>query len=131
MKKKVLVIDDEELLVKTFARLLERLKYDVLIATRPEDAIAMAEEESFDLVLCDIRMPGKNGVETIREMRTTAEKSGKKVAPVIFLTGFADKKLEQEAQTLNPAAYIYKPFDTTKLLEVIESSLKIRTDRDV
>jgi len=131
VRKKILVIDDEELLVKTFTRLLERLKYDVSIASRPEDAIAMAEEESFDLVLCDIRMPGKNGVETIREMRTSAEKRGKKVAPVIFLTGFADKKLEQEAQTLNPAAYIYKPFDTSELLEVIETGLKIHTDRDV
>lgn len=123
MRKRVLVIDDEEILVKTFARLLERVNYDVLVAARPEDAIAMAEEEDFDLVLCDIRMPGKNGVQTIREIRSIGERKGKGSTPVIFLTGYADKKLEEEAQTLNPVAYLFKPFDTAKLLEVVKSAL--------
>lgn len=123
MKKKILVIDDEEILIKTFARLLDKLNYEVLVASRAEDALAMAEEEDFDLILCDIRMPGKNGVETIRELRAILNQRGKGQVPVIFLTGFADTKLESEAQTLNPVAYIYKPFDTTKLVELIESTL--------
>lgn len=120
MRKKILVIDDEEILIKTFARLLDKLNYEVLVASRAEDALAMAEEEDFDLILCDIRMPGKNGVETIRELRA---QRGKGEIPVIFLTGFADPRLESAAQTLNPIAYIYKPFDTTKLVELIESTL--------
>jgi len=124
LRKKILVIDDEELLVKTFARLLEKVNYDVRVASRPEDAIAMAEKEDFDLVLCDIRMPGKNGVETIREMQAARERKGRKSTPVIFLTGFADPKLEREAQALSPVAYIYKPFDTEKLLILIDSSVR-------
>lgn len=123
MRKRILVIDDEELLVKTFTRLLEKINYDVSVASRPDDAITMAQKEDFDLVLCDIRMPGKNGVETIREMREVQKEKGKFTAPVIFLTGFADPKLEQEAEALNPAAYLYKPFDTARLLEAIESAL--------
>ena len=83
----------------------------------------MAEEEDFDLILCDIRMPGKNGVETVREIRAVQRASGKPESPVIFLTGFADPRLESDAQVLNPAAYIYKPFDTTKLIELIQSTL--------
>ena len=124
MRKRILVIDDEELLVKTFARLLEKIDYDVSVASRPDDAIAMAQREDFDLVLCDIRMPGKNGVETVREMRTAQKEKGKQPAPVIFLTGFADPKLERDAQTLHPAAYLYKPFDTMRLLEAVDSALK-------
>ena len=124
MRKRILVIDDEELLVKTFARLLERIRYEVSVASRPDDAITMAQKENFDLVLCDMRMPGKNGVETIREMRTVQKSQGKPEVPVIFLTGFADPKLEREAQILNPVAYLYKPFDTSKLLEVIDSALE-------
>lgn len=123
MRKKILVIDDEEILIKTFSRLLDRLNYEVLVASRPEDAVTMAEEEDFDLILCDIRMPGKNGVETVREIRSVQKRSGKSESPVIFLTGFADPKLEAQGQALNPVAYIYKPFDTTKLIEVIESTL--------
>ena len=123
MRKRILVIDDEELLVRTFARLLEKINFDVSVASRPDDAIDMAQKENFDLVLCDIRMPGRNGVETIRKMREVQKGKGGQEAPVIFLTGFADPKLEREAQTLNPAAYLYKPFDTTRLLEAIETAL--------
>lgn len=124
MKKKILVIDDEELLTRTFARLLERKNYDVLIASRPEDALAMVEAEEFDLVLCDIRMPGKNGVETMREIRALQDQKGKPPVPVIFLTGFADTRLEAEAETLHPVDYIFKPFDTIKLLELVEWTLR-------
>ncbi len=123
MRKKILVIDDEEILTKTFAHLLSRLSYDVLVASRPEDAITMVEEENFDLVLCDIRMPGKNGVETMMEIQSLMSSKGRKPVPVIFLTGFADNQTEQKAQALNPVAYIFKPFDTPKLLQVIKSTL--------
>ena len=124
MRKKILVIDDEELLVKTFARLLGKINYEVLVASRPADALVLAKKEDFDFVLCDIRMPEKNGVETIRDLRNVLQQKGKRPVPVIFLTGFADSKLEQEAQSLNPVAYIYKPFDTEKLLELIDSNLR-------
>jgi len=123
MKKKILVVDDEELLTRTFARLLEKRNYEVLVASRAEDALIMAEEENFDLILCDIRMPGRNGVETIREIRALRERDGKSPVPVIFLTGFADRKLEEEAQALKPVAYIFKPFDTMKLLEIVQTNL--------
>ena len=123
MKKRILVIDDEEILTKTLARLLERQNYEVLVASRPEEACMMTKGKDFDLILCDIRMPEKNGVETIREIRSLTKSKSKGETPVIFLTGFADVKLEKEAQTLNPIAYIFKPFDTLKLLEVIESTL--------
>lgn len=124
MKKKILVIDDEELLTRTFSRLLEIKNYDVLVASRPEDAIVFAEEEDFDLILSDIRMPGKSGVDTVLEIYRTREKLGKSRPPVIFLTGFADPKVEREAQALEPAAYVFKPFDMTKLLDLIHQTVQ-------
>lgn len=123
MKKKILVIDDEEILTKTLAHILGKRDYEVSTASRAEDALALAEGGRFDLVLCDIRMPGKNGVETIRDMKALLQSKGETEPPVIFLTGFADPKLQQEAQTLNPVAYVYKPFDTITLLDMIESTL--------
>ena len=123
MKKRILVIDDEELLTKTFARLLEKRNFDVLVASHPDDALAMIEEEKFDLVLCDIRMPGKNGIETMLEIRSLLQEKGIAELPVIFLTGFADEESQRKATSLRPIAYISKPFDTLKLLGMIESTL--------
>lgn len=121
--KKILVIDDEEILTKTFVRLLEKQKYEVLVASRAEDALVMAEEEDFDFMLCDIRMPGRNGVETVQQIREICHQRGKGDIPIIFLTGYADEALEKQAQSLNPVAYIFKPFDTFKLLELIHSKI--------
>jgi len=126
MKGKILVIDDEEILTKTFARLLAKKNYEVCVANRSEEALGMCKKEDFDLVLCDIRMPGKNGVETILEMQSLRRENKKTPLPVIFLTGFADTKVEEQARTLKPVAYIFKPFDTSQLLEMIESTLSPR-----
>jgi len=54
-----------------------------LVASRGEDAVIMAEEDAFDLILCDIRMPGQNGVATIQQIKNLR---GKKEIPVIFIT---------------------------------------------
>ena len=67
-KKRILVIDDEELLIKTFDRLLEKQGYEVYTVKNGADAIVMVEEEQFDLIITDIRMPGDDGVETIKKI---------------------------------------------------------------
>ena len=120
MQKKILVVDDEEILTATFVKLLETARYDVLVASRGEDAVVMAEEDDFDLIICDIRMPGQDGVKTIQQIRNLC---GKKEIPVIFITGYADEVLEKEANRLGPVAYIYKPFDAFKLLDLIKKAV--------
>lgn len=124
MAKKILVIDDEELIVKSFSKLLERNGYEVLVAKNGQDAIAMIEEQDFDLIIADIRMPGINGVKTIQTINKLKEKNKRKKEPVIFITGYADEKNEKEAKALGPIAYIYKPFDISELVGKINKILK-------
>jgi CheY-like chemotaxis protein len=121
--KKILVVDDEEILTKTFSKMLEKQGFEVLIALRVEDALAMAEEEDFDLILCDIRMPGQNGVATAMQIQELRGQAGKKQIPIIFLTGYADEDLQMQAQELKPLAYLFKPFDTFKLIDLIKREL--------
>jgi DNA-binding response OmpR family regulator len=123
-KHRILIIDDEELLTKTFSRLLEKTGYEVLVAKNGQDALVMAENEDFHLVICDIRMPGLGGVETIRAMRNLSNGITSANVPVIFITGFADEKTETEANGLKPAAYLYKPFDNKELLTIVNRCLK-------
>ncbi len=120
MPKKILVVDDEEILTITFVKLLETAGYSVLVASRGEDAVIMAEEDDFDLIICDIRMPGQDGVKTIQQIRSLR---GKKGIPVVFITGYADEVLEKEANLLDPVAYIYKPFDAFQLLDIIKRTV--------
>ena len=122
---RILLIDDEELLTRSFSLLLEKSGYEVYVAKSGSDALAMAESERFDLVICDIRMPRLNGVETIKAIRADSGKNSSKNVPVIFITGFADEKTEIEASELKPSAYLYKPFDNFELLKIVKDNLAI------
>lgn len=121
---KILVIDDEELITKTFSRFLEKRGLDVLIAKRNEDAIAFVEENDFDVIISDIRMPGQDGVQTIRQIEKVLESQKRKRPPVIFITGFSDKNMEAEAKKLDHVAFLYKPFESEELLSAINRGLK-------
>ena len=124
MAKKILVIDDEELIVRTLKKLLEKNGFTVFVAKNGQDALVMVEEEPFDLIVGDIRMPGMNGVETLHAIYEGLQKRGVKRIPVIFITGYADEEIKQRAKALKPVAYIYKPFDIPELVDRIKEVLK-------
>ena len=124
MSKKILVIDDEELIIKSLVKLLEKHGYEVLVAKNGQDALAMAEEEKFDLIVADIRMPGINGVDTIKSIYESLEENHLQKIPTIFITGYADDEIKTKAMKLSPVAYIYKPFDIADLVSKIKRELK-------
>lgn len=124
MNKNILVIDDEELIVRSLKKLLEKNGFVVFIAKNGQDALIMVEEENFDLIVADIRMPGLNGVETIQSINGYLENNKRGKIPTIFITGYADEGIKKEAKALNPIAYIYKPFDIPDLVDKIKEVLK-------
>jgi CheY-like chemotaxis protein len=123
MSKKILVIDDEELIIKSLRKLLEKNGFTVFVAKNGQDAIIMAEEENFDLIIADIRMPGINGVDTIQSIYENLRKNKLQKVPTIFITGYADEKNKQRAEALEPIAYIYKPFDIEELVNKVKKNL--------
>ena len=123
MAKKILVIDDEELIIKSLSKLLEKNGYEVFVAKNGQDAIVMAEEDNFDLILADIRIPGMTGVEAVECIYNGMSAKRKRKIPAIFITGYADPAIEEKTKELNPAAYIYKPFDAEFLLEKIKKAI--------
>lgn len=120
MSNAILVVDDEEILIKTMRKLLEKNKYIVYTAKNANDAKVILEELDINLIICDIRMPGKNGVEFIKESEGII--TTRKI-PYIFVTGFADPMIENVARSLNPIAYIMKPFNAKDILDNINSVL--------
>jgi len=124
MTKKILLIDDEELITRTLANALERNGYEVLVAKTANDAMAMAEEEKFHLIISDIRMPGMNGVETVKKILEGLKNRGERKTPAIFVTGYADQKLEAQARMLHPHSYIFKPFDLPEFLQKVKEALQ-------
>ena len=65
-KAKILLIDDDPLVLKSFRKLLERAEYEVIPSASYDEALVAFSEQEFHIVLSDIRMPGKNGVDLLR-----------------------------------------------------------------
>ncbi len=119
-KKKILVIDDEEILTRTFVKLLEKSGYDAFFVKTGDDAIEIFKEVDFDLIICDMRMPGMNGCETLKGIRSMLKEQNKKYPPEIVVTGYADEDLERQVKELHPAVYMHKPFDINELLNHVK-----------
>ena len=123
MAKKILVIDDEELIIVSLQKLLTRSGYDVVIVQDSGLALQAIKEKDFDLIISDVRMPNMDGIGVIRQIRSYLQESGKKSIPEVLITGYADLDRYQKAQALNVAGYVYKPFDNAEFLRIIKEVL--------
>lgn len=121
MTKKILLIDDDSLVLRSLELLLQKEGYVVLSAGSYEEALIAIEKQEFDLVLSDIRMPGKDGVATAKAIQEKLTKSGKKDLPIVFITGYAGEEFKLEAPFLGET--LYKPIDTEKLLVTLREYL--------
>lgn len=119
--KKILVVDDDKLVLQSVNKVLKREGYETILAQNADEAISKAQKESFDLIISDIRMPGKNGVEAIREVRKLFDEKVGKDVPIIFITGHAEIGDQLKAKSLGEI--ILKPFDIEQLIMTIREYL--------
>jgi len=118
-KDPILIVDDDEEICKTLARLLKLEGYEqVHTATSSKEAIARIKVMKYDFILLDIRMPEMNGVEVLREIRKYDEK-----VPVAIMSAYEDMDLAQEAFRLGAYDFIKKPIDHDYLKASILSKL--------
>lgn len=111
---KVLVIDDE-LGPRESIRFLLKGTYEVLCAESVDEGVALMREEHPDLVIMDIRMPRKSGIDGLREIR-----EHDKLVSVVMLTGYGALETAQEALRLGATDYLSKPFDTNEMLAAVK-----------
>lgn len=119
-KKKVLIVEDEESLLKLESILLTSRGYDVCSARNGKSAMAMLESEKPDIVLLDIMLPEMDGFEVCRQIKSNPQTSS---IPVIMLTA---KKSREDMATGEQAGadwYITKPFKSAMVVETIQRFL--------
>ncbi len=126
-KKKLLVVDDEELIRKMVALWFEREGFFVLTADNGTEGLRLAIAEKPDVVLLDIMMPGLHGFEVCRKIREQPQLAN---TIVIFTSAKSYKPDIDKAKELGANDYLIKPTDSAKLLSVVNKHLaKARTAR--
>ena len=117
MAKTVLIVEDERLLAKTLSTALKEAGYDAVVTHSAEQAEkTWLEEESFDLVILDNRLPKRTGLELLRSAREQG-----RVSKVIFMTAFDTRDVKTQAQQLEVDEYVSKPFDLSKIIRTVDS----------
>lgn len=116
---KILIIDDDDQLRKSFERLLTEEGYLVLTAPSGETGLDRVEAENPDLVILDMRLPGMNGFETFQAIHKLEPK-----LPVIIMTAYGTTETAIEATKMGAFDYILKPFDIPEMLSVIRQALE-------
>lgn len=109
---RVLVVDDEKDFLETFVNRLRRRNLDVTGVESGERALELLKGQLFDVVILDVKMPGMDGVETLRGM-----KSKRPLMEVIMLTGHATVESGIEGMKLGAFDYIMKPADLDDLIK--------------
>ncbi|OOZ37784.1 response regulator [Solemya velesiana gill symbiont] len=115
---KILVADDDELILSIISRGLESSGYEIISATDGKQAVELGIKTVPDLAVLDIRMPGMDGLEVARELRKRADIDS------IFLTAYSDKELVETAIKEGALGYLVKPIDTHQLVPSIEAGLE-------
>jgi two-component system OmpR family response regulator len=118
-KFRVLVVDDEDDFRNTLIKRLETRKVPVTGATGGDEALALLKDQDFDVVVLDVKMPGKDGIETLQEM--------KKLQPqieIILLTGHASVEAGIQGMRLGAFDYLIKPTPLDELLDKMQQAFE-------
>lgn len=124
MAKNILIIDDEELVTQSLKLLLKKEGYNTEIAKSGKEALEKIKGADFNLIISDVRMPGLDGIETIKRIRAYLEKKGKSPVPEVLITGYADMEKYVIAKELEASDYLYKPFDNNEFLRIIKKAIR-------
>ncbi|MCD5323039.1 MULTISPECIES: response regulator [Pontibacillus] len=115
---KILVVDDEERIRRLIRMYLEREEYEVVEAEDGEEALEMADKDDFDLILLDLMMPGKDGIEVCQEIRE------KKATPIIMLTAKGEESNRVQGFEAGTDDYIVKPFSPREVVLRVKALLR-------
>jgi len=107
----MLLVDDEDDFRTTLANRLKLRKIDVTDAASGNEAIELVKQKSFDVAVIDVKMPGIDGIETLKQIKQI-----KPAVEIIMLTGHASIESGMEAMKLGAYDYVMKPCDIDELL---------------
>jgi len=117
---KILLIDDDEGLIHFLSRFFQRKGYAVTSCLNGKDAVNETAKNSFDLILLDYKMPGFNGIETLKRIKADQVKT-----PIIIMTAYGSTDLAIEAMKLGAYDYLVKPFEREELSRIVFDALAV------
>ena len=121
MTKRILVVDDDEMVRIALGELLRPEGYDVEVTGSPKEALSKVDKKSYDLLMLDIIMPELDGLELCKEIR---RRETCKEVPIVFLTAKSREKDRTKGLEVGANRFLSKPISPEKLLDIIAETFK-------
>jgi excisionase family DNA binding protein len=122
----ILVVDDEEIIRSLFKKTLERLGHKVVAAETGLKGLELVKQQDFALVFLDLKMPGMDGAELFRQIKTIRPQ-----LPVIIITGYPDSDVMARALAQAPFGLMNKPFDESDIITAVNTFLPVNAASSV
>ena len=116
---KILVVDDENIVLDSCQRVLEADGFEVFLVPSADKALKAMKKDDFALLLIDVKMPGHDGMYLMREVKEKWPD-----IPIIVMSGYHTKEIIEEAVKIGAATFIAKPFTPDELLEALRQVIK-------
>jgi response regulator NasT len=117
-KVRLLVVDDDRIVLATLVAGLSRAGFDVVVAANADDAMKLAVETNPALALLDVQMEGKNGLDVAEFLARETR------VPFMFLSAFGDDAIVKQASSYGAMGFLVKPLDVKQLVPAIRSALE-------
>ena len=121
MSARILVVDDEEIVIRSCLRILEGNGYEIDVAHDGHEALRKVESNTYDVMILDIMMPNLGGMEVLRRVKETHPD-----IDVIMITGLSQIDTAVQAMKLGAFDYISKPFDPDEFKLAVQRALERR-----
>ena len=118
-RKKVLIVDDDAAIGRMLQRILKKMHREGSLAQSAEEARRLFKEEAFDLILCDIHLPGESGMDLIQHAFSAYPDTA-----IIMVSGVDDPKTVEKALEIGVYGYIVKPFKTSEVIINVASAFR-------
>lgn len=117
---RILICEDNPLAMKTLVVVLKREGFQADAAVDGNEAIALLQQNEYDLLVIDIHLPYHSGLELLKFVRSDQNRN----TPALILTAFSDIQMQTQAKELGIEDYILKPFNPSELVNKIRTVLK-------
>jgi two-component system, NtrC family, response regulator GlrR len=121
MKRRILIVEDDQIFLRPLQRTLEVEGYEVMVVSSGEDAIDLLKHDDADLVLTDKRLPGMDGVDLVRRLKVEHPDQA-----VVVMTAYGTIESAVDAMRLGAADYLVKPFETAEVLMVVRHAIEFQ-----
>ncbi len=125
MKQSMLIIDDEEVVLNACQKIFTAEGFEVVITPNPVQGLRLASDSAYDVILCDWKMPGFDGLDVINELNRRTPESA-----LVMISGYPTVGRATEAMKLGAMDYVSKPFTPDEIAQVVKRAIQSKLNQE-